>query len=77
MNTSTQINTYLIPTTAPYAYKSYDYIYMVYATTPKEAYTIAKESLSRYCIPQQLPEYQYECYSCIIPNIPQNIFHKS
>lgn len=77
MNTTTKINTYLIPTTAPYAYEPYDYIYMVYAATPKEAYTIAKENLSGYCVPQQLPEYQYECYSCIIQNIPQDIFHKS
>lgn len=79
MNTSiqTETNTYLIPTTAPYAYEPYDYIYMIYASTPKEAYTIAKEKLSGYCIPQQLPEYQYECYPVRISNIPQDIFHKS
>ena len=75
MNTSTQINTYLIPTTAPYAYNPYDYIYMVYAGTSEEAYNIAKEKLSGYCCPQYLEEYEY--YPVRISNIPQDIFYKS
>lgn len=69
------MNTYLIPTTAPYAYEPYNYIYMVYAQTLQEAYTIAKEKLSGYCCPQKSSEYEY--YPTKLDNIPDNIFHES
>lgn len=69
------MNTYLIPTTAPYAYEPYDYIYMVHAESPEAAYTYAKEKLTGYCIPQQVSK--YECYPAKIQNIPKDIFHHS
>lgn len=69
------MNTYLIPTTAPYVYEPYDHIYMVYATSSQEAYELAKEELSGYCIPQWLQE--YECYHTELFNIPNSIFHES
>lgn len=69
------MNTYLIPTTAPYVYHPYDYIYVVYANTPKEAYNIAKTKLSGYCIPQWLSE--YECYPAKLYGFPKDIFHES
>ena len=69
------MNTYLIPTTAPYVYEPYNYIYMVYANTPKEAYNKAKEKLSGYCIPLNLQE--YECYPTELFSIPNDIFHES
>lgn len=69
------MNTYLIPTTAPYVYEPYNYIYMVYANSPEEAYTIAKEKLSGYCIPKRSLEYEY--YPAEIRNIPKETFHES
>lgn len=69
------MNTYLIPTTAPYVYQPYNYIYMVYAASPQDAYKYAKEKLSGYCIPQYLSEYEY--YSTKLSNIPNDIFHES
>lgn len=69
------MNTYLIPTTAPYAYKPYDYIYIVYANTSQEAYNIAKNKLSGYCIPQWLSEYEY--YPIQLYGFPNDIFHES
>lgn len=69
------MNTYLIPTTAPYLYQPYDYIYMVYATSPQEAYNYAKKKLSGYCIPQKSLEYEY--YPTKLFDIPNNAFHKS
>lgn len=52
------MNTYLIPTTAAYSYKPYNYIYMIYANSPQEAYNITKQQLDS-CIPQKLSEYEY------------------
>lgn len=69
------MNTYLIPTTAPYVYEPYNYIYMVYANTPQEAYTIAKEKLSGYCCPQKSSNYEY--YPTKLDSIPDDIFHES
>lgn len=36
------MNTYLVPTTAAYCYEPYDHFYLVYATTPLEAYQTAQ-----------------------------------
>lgn len=36
------MNTYLIPITAAYVYEPYDYLLMVYADTPQEAYNKAR-----------------------------------
>ncbi len=69
------MNTYLIPTTAPYTHKTYDYIYAVNANTPQEAYNIAKTKISGYCIPKWLPE--YECYPTKLYDLPDGIFHQS
>lgn len=69
------MNTYLIPTTAPYVYKPYDYIYVVHAHTPQEAYEIATNKLSGYCIPQWLSEYEY--YPTKLHGFPRGIFHES
>lgn len=69
------MNTYLIPTTAPYVYEPYDYIYMVCADSHEEAYRYAKENLVGYCIPQYSSEYEY--YPTELQNIPTDIFHES
>lgn len=69
------MNTYLIPTTAPYVYQPYDYIYVVYANTPQEAYNIAKTKLSGYCIPKWSLEYEY--YPVELYNLPSDIFHEN
>ena len=69
------MNTYLIPTTAPYVYKPYNYIYVVYANTSQEAYNIAKNKLSGYCTPQWLSEYEY--YPIELYRFPSDIFHES
>ena len=69
------MNTYLIPTTPPYVYKPYNYICVVYANTSQEAYNIAKNKLSGYCIPQWLSE--YECYPTKLYGFPSDIFHES
>lgn len=52
------MNTYLVPTTSPYVYEPYDRILMVYANNSQDAYIKAKEILSGFCIPQELPEYE-------------------
>lgn len=72
------MNTYLIPTTAAFCYEPYDYIYLVYANTPQEAYEIAHTSLQGEYIPQKSAEYEsypFELYK------PQNTslypFHSS
>lgn len=69
------MNTYLIPTTAPYSYGPYNYIYMVYATSPQEAYNYTKKKLKGYCIPQE--PLDYECYPTELFNVPNEIFHES
>lgn len=69
------MNTYLIPTTAPYVYEPYDYIYVVHANTSLEAYNIAKTKLSGYCIPQWLLGYEY--YPTKLYGFPSDIFHES
>ena len=67
------MNTYLIPTTAPYVYEPYDHIYMVYATSSQEAYELAKEELSGYCIPQWLQE--YSIYQIAYSMNPKNMIY--
>lgn len=69
------MNTYLVPTTAPYVYEPYDYIYMVYAASPQEAYKVAKKKLEGYCCPQEYLDYEY--YPTKLSNIPNDIFHES
>ena len=51
------MNTYLVPTTAAYCYEPYDYIYLVYADTPHEAYIKARNKLQGEYIPQELLSY--------------------
>lgn len=73
-----KMNTYLVPTTAPYIYEPYDYILMVYANSPKEAYRETKTILAGYCVPQELSEYEYYPIEIYIPNNKKNIpFHFS
>ena len=52
------MNTYLVPTTAAYCYEPYDYIYLVYADTPHEAYIKARTKLQGEYIPQELSSYE-------------------
>ena len=52
------MNTYLVPTTAAYCYEPYDYIYLVYADTPHEAYIKARNKLQGEYIPQELLSYE-------------------
>lgn len=52
------MNTYLIPTTAAYCYEPYDYIYLVYANTPLEAYQTAYNNLQGEYIPQKSQKYE-------------------
>lgn len=61
------MNTYLIPTTAAFSYGPYNHIYMVHASSDKEAYTTAKILLDSY-IPQKL--FHYESYKGKLRNIP-------
>ena len=61
------MNTYLIPTTAAFSYGPYNHIYMVYASSDKEAYTTAKNLLDSY-IPQKLSH--YKSYKGKLMNIP-------
>lgn len=65
---------YLIPTTPPYEYEPYDYIYLVEAYSDKEAYNKAKSILDAN-IPQELP--QYESYDIEIHDVPTFPFHES
>lgn len=51
------MNTYLVPTTPAYEYEPYNYIYMVHANSPQEAYDIA--SKLDFCIAQKSPEYEF------------------
>ena len=53
------MGTYLVPTTAAYCYEPYDYLYMVYATSPEEAYDISWSDLYGTYIPQHLERYEY------------------
>lgn len=69
-----QLNTYLIPTTASYEYEPFDHIYLVYATSPQEAYQKAKEQLHAH-IPQKLSLYEH--LPIKVPNIPSYPFHES
>ena len=68
------MNTYLIPTTPDYQYEPYNYIYMVNANSPQEAYNTAKQNLDS-CVPKELSE--YECYPEKLINIPKYPFHES
>ena len=68
------MNTYLIPVTAPYQYEPYDYIYMVYANSPKEAYEKANKKLQEN-IPQKLDH--YEVFHTQIKNVLLQPFHSS
>ena len=68
------MNTYLIPVTAPYVYEPYNYIYMVYANSPLEAYQLTKQELDS-CIPSKSLEYEY--YPVRLNNIPKHPFHES
>lgn len=65
---------YLIPTTPTYEYEPYNHIYLVKASTPKEAYNKAKLQLNSN-IPQELPE--YESYDIELHDIPISPFHES
>lgn len=62
------MNTYLIPTTAAYCYEPYDYIYLVYADTPQEAYQTACKELQGEYIPQDLNEYENYPFKSYKPN---------
>lgn len=68
------MNTYLIPTTPTYEYEPYNHLYAVHATSPQEAYKIAKNVLDSN-IPQELSEYEY--YPTKLDNIPYYPFHES
>lgn len=70
----TQKKLYLIPTTPSYEYEPYNYIYLVNASTPEEAYQKAKLSLDAN-VPQKLPE--YESYDIETHNLPMFPFPKS
>lgn len=67
---------YLIPTTPSYEYRPYNHIYLVMASSSREAYQYAKLKLDTY-IPQELPE--YESYNCNVESyiLPQFPFHES
>ena len=62
------MNTYLIPTTAAYCYKPYDYIYLVYANTPLEAYQTACNNLQGEYIPQKSQKYESYPFELYKPN---------
>lgn len=68
------MNTYLVPTTPTYEYEPYNHLYAVHATSPREAYKIAKNILDAN-IPQELSEYEY--YPTKLDNIPYYPFHES
>lgn len=65
---------YLIPTTPTYEYEPYNHIYLVEASTPKEAYNKAKSQLDAN-IPQELPI--YESYNIETHDLPISPFHES
>ena len=72
------MNTYLIPTTAAYCYEPYDYIFMVYAETDEEAYSIAKEQLKGTNIPLKLSSYEsYPCKLYLPEYTNVYLFHES
>ena len=62
------MNTYLIPTTAAYCYKPYDYIYLVYANTPLEAYRKAQTELQGEYIPEKSQKYESYPFELYKPN---------
>ena len=67
---------YLIPTTPSYEYEPYDYIYLVKASSPQEAYQHAKSKLDAN-IPQELPEYESYNFNVEPYLLPQYPFHTS
>lgn len=68
------MNMYLIPTTPPYEYEPYDYLYIVKANSPSEAYTEAKRQLTD-CIPLQSDDYEFYPYD--FQKLPPYPFHES
>lgn len=69
------MNTYLIPTSSPYAALSkslcesyYNHILMVYADSPQSAYAKAKKILSFVCEPLLHTEYEYYPIELYIPS---------
>lgn len=72
------MNTYLVPTTAAYCYEPYDYIYLVYANTPHEAYIKARTKLQGEYIPQESLSYESYPFQLYKPNDTATFpFHKS
>lgn len=72
------MNTYLVPTTAAYCYEPYDYIYLVYANSPQEAYEKAFSELQGEYIPQELSEYEFYSYKLYKPDDTDTYpFHES
>lgn len=72
------MNTYLVPTTAAYCYEPYDYIYLVYADTPHEAYIKARNKLKGEYIPQELLSYESYPFQLYKPNDTATFpFHSS
>jgi len=73
-NIMTNEKLYLIPTTPSYEYEPYDHIYLVAASSDRDAYNKAKSELDAN-IPQELPE--YESYNIETYNLPTFPFHES
>lgn len=72
------MNTYLVPTTAAYCYEPYDYIYLVYANTPHEAYIKTRTKLQGEYIPQESLSYESYPFQLYKPNDTATFpFHKS
>ena len=72
------MNTYLVPTTAAYCYEPYDYIYLVYANTPQEAYEKACIELQGEFIPLQSSSYESYPFKLYKPNNTTTFpFHES
>ena len=70
------MNTYLVPTTPSYQYEPYNYIYMVHATSPKEAYQ--KAAQLDFCMAQELPYYEYYKTELYLPRDTSTFpFHES
>ena len=63
---------YLIPTTPSYEYEPYNHIYLINASSSREAYQKAKLQLDSN-IPQELPD--YESYDIEMHNLPAFPFH--
>lgn len=72
------MNTYLVPTTAAYCYEPYNYIYLVYANTPQEAYEKACKNLEGEYIPQELLSYESYPFQLYKPDDTATFpFHES